>query len=342
MTARPAGAPLVSAIVPAYNAAETIADAIESIRAQTYPHTEIVICNDGSTDNTAEVVRALCPEAVYLEQPNAGPAAARNAAAAAASGEFLAPLDADDRWTPEKLEHQLEIIADDPGIGAVCTNGIVVSGGHSYPWISVRGPRVRELSVAEQLRTDRRPISASMLCRTDVFRALGGYDEAIVWGEDLDFFCRMVASGHRLLALRDPLYIYVRASGSITAGSGLLRHAADALRVVEKMDPRIEHEGYRSPLTLREFSDALGERLLRLVWAHDRVGDGSEARRLMGRVAELPAPRPILRVMAATAARSWPLFTRLLTIERRLRHVRHFVGRWGLIGGIRRHLAGHA
>jgi len=342
MTGRPVGAPLISAIVPAYNAADTIADAIESIRAQTWPHTEIVICNDGSTDDTARVVRALCPEAVYLEQANAGPAAARNAAAAAASGEFIAPLDADDRWAPEKLERQLAIIADDPTIGAVCTNGIVCSDGHRYPWISVRGPRVRELSVAEQLHTDRRPISASMLCRTEVFHALGGYDESIVWGEDLDFFCRMVASGHRLLALRDPLYIYMRASGSITAGIGLLRHAADALRVVEKMDPRVEHEGYRSPLTLREFSDALGERLLRLVWAHHRLGDGNEARRLMGRVAELPAPGPGVRVMAALAARSWPLFTGLLTIERRLRHVGLFVGRWGPIGGIRRHLAARA
>ena len=224
----------------------------------------------------------------------------------------------------------------------MCTNGIVFSGGRSYPWISVRGPRLRELSVAEQLHTDRRPISASMLCRTDVFRALGGYDEAIVWGEDLDFFCRMVASGHRLLALRDPLYIYLRATGSITAGMGLLRHAADALRVVEKMDPRVEHEGYRSPLTLRQFSDAMGERLLRLVWAHHRLGEQDQARGLIDRVAELPAPGPGLRMMVATAGRNWPLFTRLLTIERRVRHVGHFVGRWGPIGGIRRHLAAPA
>ena len=66
MTARPAGTPLVSAIVPAYNATATIAHAIESIRAQTWPHVEVVICNDGSTDDTAEVVRAVCPDAVYL------------------------------------------------------------------------------------------------------------------------------------------------------------------------------------------------------------------------------------------------------------------------------------
>ncbi len=341
MTAPVSSGPLVSAIIPAYNSADTIGDAIESIRRQAYPNIEIVICNDGSTDDTAAVIGELCPEASYIEQENAGPAAARNAAAAVASGEFLATLDSDDQWTPGKIERQLAALSDNPRIGAIATNGIAVAGDRRYPWLSRGGPRLRELSVQDLLRGHRNPIAPSMLCRADVFRALGGYDCDIVCGEDLDLFCRIVASGQAFALLNEPLYVYVRGEGAITGGS-ITRHAWDMLRVVEKMDPRVQHDGYQSPLTPREFSEAYGERLLRLAWAHLRRGEREEAERYLQEISTLPAPGPRLRMLAGLAGRNRRLFRALFTVERRARHLELFVGRWGLIGGVRQYLAGRA
>ena len=103
-------APLVSVIVPAWNAEDTLGETLASVASQTYPNIEIVIVDDGSTDGTAAVAEQFCatePGARLIRQPNRGVAAARNAAIAVAGGEFIAPIDADDVWHPEKLERQV-------------------------------------------------------------------------------------------------------------------------------------------------------------------------------------------------------------------------------------------
>src|SRR5687768_4619560 len=99
--------PEVSVVVPAFNAAETIQAAIQSVSAQTFQDLELIVVDDGSTDGTADVVKRLAPNAVVITQRNAGPGAARNAGIARASGRFVGFLDADDLWFPNKLEHQI-------------------------------------------------------------------------------------------------------------------------------------------------------------------------------------------------------------------------------------------
>ena len=104
---------LVSVIVPAYNAAATIGETLRSALAQTYPHLELLIVDDGSTDATADIVRSFVardPRVRLLRQANAGVAAARNLAVAQSRGAYVAPLDADDLWHPEKIALQLEAL----------------------------------------------------------------------------------------------------------------------------------------------------------------------------------------------------------------------------------------
>ena len=102
--------PKVDIIIPAYNAAKYLPAAIESVIAQTFEDWRIVLVDDGSTDNTAEVVAPyidrLGPKLLYIKQANAGLPAARNAAIRNSSSEFLALLDADDVWLPDALEEQ--------------------------------------------------------------------------------------------------------------------------------------------------------------------------------------------------------------------------------------------
>jgi glycosyltransferase involved in cell wall biosynthesis len=103
--------PLVSVIVPAYNAASTVQETLRSVLAQTYANIEVIVVDDGSTDDTAMAVSDIVAYdlRVRLErQPQCGVAAARNRAIQCASGEFIAPMDADDLWHPTKLERQLE------------------------------------------------------------------------------------------------------------------------------------------------------------------------------------------------------------------------------------------
>jgi glycosyltransferase involved in cell wall biosynthesis len=105
--------PLVSAIIAAYNREAYLSDAIESIMNQTYRNLEIIVIDDGSTDNTKEVALRFAPLVRYYYQPNGGIAAAWNRGIKLASGDFFAFLDADDLWTDNKIEQQMNVIRED-------------------------------------------------------------------------------------------------------------------------------------------------------------------------------------------------------------------------------------
>ena len=111
---RPSDA-LVSVLVPAYNAASTIAETLASALAQTHESLEIIVVDDGSSDNTAAVVEdfsARDSRVIFVRQTNGGVASARNAALSMARGSFVAPLDADDLWHPEKISRQMRRLAE--------------------------------------------------------------------------------------------------------------------------------------------------------------------------------------------------------------------------------------
>lgn len=118
-------AALVSVIIPAYNAARYVKQTIESVLSQTYSNIEILVVDDGSIDSTPEIVKQLASQdsrVVLLQQSNAGVAAARNLAIQKSRGEFIAPLDADDIWYPEKLEKQVNcFVQSDETVGLVYT-----------------------------------------------------------------------------------------------------------------------------------------------------------------------------------------------------------------------------
>lgn len=121
------GVDLVSVVVPAYNAAATIGETLESVSAQTYPDLEIIVVDDGSTDGTPELVlshRARDPRVTLLRQRNAGVAAARNAGLATARGAYVAPIDADDLWRPDKIRRQVAAMRRGGGSAGLCCTGV--------------------------------------------------------------------------------------------------------------------------------------------------------------------------------------------------------------------------
>ena len=113
---------LVSVVIPSYNRAYIVGHAIESVLRQTYPNVEVVVIDDGSTDDTARVVQAFDERVRYIYQPNAGIAVARNSGITAARGEFIAFLDSDDVWLPWKLEAQMAVLRQRPEVGMVWTD----------------------------------------------------------------------------------------------------------------------------------------------------------------------------------------------------------------------------
>ncbi|HEU5245227.1 MAG TPA: glycosyltransferase family A protein [Gaiellaceae bacterium] len=173
--------PLVSAIVSAFQAEAFLEDAIASILAQDYAPFEVVVCDDGSTDRTPRILDEH-PELRKIRQPNAGPAAARNAAAAVSHGELLAVFDADDLWPPTRLAVQAGYLAANPDVGCVL--------GHQE-WIEPPPWGIRD-AVYDDL--DGIPFN-SLIVRRNVFEEVGGYDESFTHGEDRDFLFRLRERG---------------------------------------------------------------------------------------------------------------------------------------------------
>ncbi len=194
--------PLVSAIIPVYNGAQYVGQAIESALAQRDVAVEVIAVDDGSTDHTWNVLTAFGNRIACVQQRNSGPARARNRGAGLARGAWLAFLDADDIWLPDKLAKQLSLAETD--IGLVYTDRLNV--GHSDRVSMKQSEAVPQFEgdVLEPLLMDNFISLSSVLMRTEVFRQLGGFDESLAGTEDWDLWLRYAAN-RRVRLCAEPL-----------------------------------------------------------------------------------------------------------------------------------------
>ncbi len=132
---------LVSVIIPTYNSARYLSIAIESALSQTYPYTEIIVIDDGSTDNTYKIILPYLNKIKYIKKINGGPASARNYGLLTSNGEYIAFLDADDYWLPGKLEQQIDYLQRNPGVDLVHSNTwILDEKKRRYPVFNEKKP----------------------------------------------------------------------------------------------------------------------------------------------------------------------------------------------------------
>lgn len=185
--------PLVSVIIPAFNGERYLAEAIASIRAQPIGPLELVIVDDGSTDRTAAVVRKVAPDAKYVLQANQGPGAARNTGVRIASGSYLAFIDADDIWMPDKLRRQLNALEQDPKHDIV--TGLVQQ---------FRSPEL-DPAVSARLVCPDQPmpgfVFGATLMRRATFDLVGPLSVDLALGESLDWFARARSLGLQIKQL---------------------------------------------------------------------------------------------------------------------------------------------
>jgi len=185
--------PAVSVIIPNYNYGRFLIEAIESVLAQTYPIREIIVVDDGSTDNSLEILAAYEKDKVkIIRQKNCGVGAARNAGVKASSGDLVAFLDADDIWFPEKLEKQVSIFQSDLEIGLVsCGMQEFDTQGNT---IDYQKSQVGWLSASVvAFETELIVSGSAVVIRRNVFNKISGFDEReeLHPSEDLEFFFRV-------------------------------------------------------------------------------------------------------------------------------------------------------
>jgi len=197
----------VSAVVPTYNNAEYIKGAINSILAQTHPVDEIIIIDDGSSDDTEALVDNIIKKSnniIYIKQDNQGPSSARNRGITAASGDWLAFLDADDLWTPDKIALQIETLQREPGLKLIAADmneidrqgkPIVESVLAKYQLLdkfqSLGGKAVPN-ALAALLEKNFIPTGTVLVERVSL-AAAGGFNTNIRFGEDLELWAKIAA-----------------------------------------------------------------------------------------------------------------------------------------------------
>jgi len=188
--------PLVSVIVPAYNAERFLGEAIESVLAQTYAPVETIVIDDGSTDRTAEVARGYDGVEV-IGQENAGPAIARNRGFEASRGEMVTFHDADDTMMPGKLQAQIDCLLADPGVGIVMgEQEVFVEPGTELPFWAGGSTGAVAVPTRPAVPTEEPPVHAmTMLMRREVFELVGPFDPATCPAEDIDWALRSVEAG---------------------------------------------------------------------------------------------------------------------------------------------------
>jgi glycosyltransferase involved in cell wall biosynthesis len=166
----------VSVIMSAYNAERFIGEAIQSALDQTYPNLEVIVCDDGSTDRTAEVVKSFGNRVTYIYQSNRGQGAGRNNAAQRATGEYLAFLDADDLWEAHKIEKQIEVFSRAPDVGAVYSGmNVIDSVGRLLP--SRTRPPMKRGEVFSDLIAENFVGLSSLMVKRTVFDDVGGFSD---------------------------------------------------------------------------------------------------------------------------------------------------------------------
>ena len=177
--------PLISIIMPVYNGEKFIQDAIDSVFAQTVSDFELIVVDDGSTDATLAILEAYGDRLTVLRQQNSGHAAARNAAARISRGQWIAMIDADDLWHPEKLAQQLSV-ADNADV--VYTAALNFEDSSRVDNTTFADGNCHNGDVFDQLVLDNFITHSSILMKRDAFLKSGGYDESLKTTCDWDLW----------------------------------------------------------------------------------------------------------------------------------------------------------
>ncbi len=251
-------APKISIIIPAYNVAQYIAEALDSVFAQTLADYEVIVINDGSPD-TPELERVLEPykeHIIYAKQENRGVSGARNTGLRLARGDFIAQLDPDDAWLPNYLEVQMGMMESDPTIDVLYPNAVIFGDTSSTgKELMSLLPSTGEVTFERLVSQECNVITCVTARRESLFRA-GLFDETLRCSEDFDLWLRVIKQAGRITYHRQVLARYRRRRGSHT--SDPIWICENILKVLEKAEKNLNLTAgeHQSLLQSRDYTRA--------------------------------------------------------------------------------------
>ncbi len=301
--------PLVTVAIAYYNLGAYLPETLASLAAQTYPHLEVVVINDGSTDPHSREVfeqqQALYPHFRFLSQDNAGIGATRNRGLAEARGEYFMPMDADNVARPDMIERFVSALRHNPDLAALTCFCLAFEDSSDlqnqefqYAYRPTGGPHI--LAGVKNVYGD-----ANAIFRTDVFRSVGGYetDRDSSW-EDLEAFVKLVNAGHRLDVLPEYLFYYRHLETGFSRITDTYLNQRRVLRQYFQLNNLSVAEGmalWTTLVSLHKRNDALALRLTSLRY---RIADSVHEL-----FAGVPGVKKSLKWLLQAAGRAWRFLT---------------------------------
>jgi glycosyltransferase involved in cell wall biosynthesis len=246
---------VVSVVIPVYNARDVIRETLESLFAQTYPHFDVIVVDDGSTDGSGEVVQGYGDRVRYMVQRNAGVACARNRGIAAARGKYIALLDHDDLWGREKLAKQVPVLDSQPSVGMVVTD--VAHIDRAGRPMNQAGPAYQpQHEFARLFVQGFVPTPSATLIRKDLLEAVGGFDEQFnsAGMDDHELWTR-IAAATVIAGIAEPLTLHRNRENKPAAIA--LGHRP---LLIEKLMARFGHDPGKRRYLQREMAFYLADR----------------------------------------------------------------------------------
>lgn len=317
----------VSVVIPAYNAAEYIAEALDSVLAQTFSDYEIVVVNDGSPD-TERLEQALAPyrhRIRYLKQENRGPSAARNAAILEAVGKYVAFLDSDDRWLPSHLQAQLRLLDNDPALGLVYADGIVTVEDAPVRTCFQINRQNHPVTFEMLVRDDCTVVTSAAVARREALLQAGLFDERFKHCEDFDLWARVLLCGFRIDYARQIQIVHRSGIGLSSDAESMKR---SLLAVYQKMASQLSLSETQRQLVIARQNRAEADLQLALCKKAILAGDLSQALRSAQSAKKVWNTRRVsfvvlgLRVAPRLLAALYPLYVRSLARRNRARLTR--------------------
>lgn len=296
---------MISVVIPSYNCANYLAYAIESALSQSYVQTEIIVVDDGSTDNTKEVVRKYNGRIKYIHQDNKGLPGARNRGITEASGQFIAFLDADDRWRPNKLKYQVQVMETLPAVNIVFSDfSIFDEQGHkeesyfykAFPFFIESRYTINDIfnrnykilkdetgeeivvyygQIAKYLFRGNFILPSSVVIRKSAIDRVGGFDENYKVAEETEFFLRFCTLNDAAFVDHPMVDYLVKRKGNLTGSSNtelLIKNAINVQLKYISAHPEFYKEN-------QPFIDAaVAKSYARLSYYHITIGLNKSAR----------------------------------------------------------------
>jgi cellulose synthase/poly-beta-1,6-N-acetylglucosamine synthase-like glycosyltransferase len=300
--------PSFSVIIAAYQAAAFIGDALDSALSQTAPPLEVVVCDDGSTDELETALAEYRDRIVLLTQENRGESGAKNAAARASHGDFVVILDSDDVFLPERLEALAALATARPDLDVLTTDAYLELGGQTVRRCYERDFRFE--TGDQRVGILRRNFVFGLAAvRRQALLAVGGFDAEIRFAADWDLWVRMVLTGSRIGCVDQPLARYRLQAESLSAQRARLIEGR--LQTLSKAAARDDLSPEERAVLGRSIEE--NTRLLLLAQAREAILEGHpDARRLTLELARSAQHGNVTRVKAALSALSPTLARRLL------------------------------